>query len=81
MANTVVWVIAYVITGISFTTYMMGFEDWNQPRALRSTGGIIWMTLGWPLITLTHSRARAIAHVMLFLIYRVLGELIWSLFS
>lgn len=76
MSHIVVWIVAYLLTGISYVTRDAKEPAWNRPRSLQTSGGAAVMLLGWPLIALAVSKARAFSHVVLFAIFGGIGEVI-----
>lgn len=76
MGHLVVWVVAYLFTGLSLVTLNAGEPAWNRPRALQTAGGTVAMLLTWPFVALAHSTARCFSHVVLFAIVGAGGEVI-----
>ena len=76
MGHLVIWIVAYLLSGLSYVTSDAKEPAWNQPRALQTVGGVIATLLTWPLIALTFSKARAFSHIVLFAIFGGIGEVI-----
>ena len=56
MSHIVIWIIAYLLTGLSYVTRDAKEPDWNRPRSVRTTGGVIMMLLTWPLLALASGK-------------------------
>jgi hypothetical protein len=77
MIHTVIWVVAYFLTGLSWVTRDAKEPVFNRPSYLKTTGGAVRVMLGWPLVVfLPLSRARAFSHAVLFAIIGGIGEII-----
>jgi hypothetical protein len=72
----VIWIGAYLLTGLSWVTRDTKEPAWNQPRALQTVGGAFVMVLTWPLIALPYNKARVFSHIILFAIFGGIGEVI-----
>jgi hypothetical protein len=76
MSHIVIWIIAYLLTGLSYVTRDANEPVSNQPSALQTTGGAVAMLMIWPLIALAFSKARAFSHTVLFAIFGGIGEVV-----
>jgi hypothetical protein len=76
MSHIVIWIVAYLFTGLSYVTRDMKEAAWNRPRYVETISGVVMTLLTWPLIALFVSKARAVSHVVLFAMVGGIGEVI-----
>ena len=79
MIHTVIWIVAYLVTGLSYVTRYAKEDVFNRQIYLLTTGGSFRAMLARPLIALmANSAARAFAHAVLFAIVGGLAKsLVW----
>jgi hypothetical protein len=79
MGQALIWISAYLFTGLSYATYVGEEPEWNRPRALESKAGCIGMIFLWPMSALMSGWARVFSHIILLLLVGGIGEAIHAL--